>query len=163
LDNHAAYSPTAISELRDRRWLEKQPSTTRVKWLRGRVNGYVGDLAARAYFRLPCTAYEDTITSPKAEVIICLAEIAARFGLTAIEVQAAFKAEWALGIELSQKLGVKIKIIALSHIKASGTPAGIAEAFFTARRDFPAAWPHLTPADLGAIAAGFNPRARGGR
>lgn len=136
--------------------LARLDSPARVTWLREKVRGYVTDLAARAYFRLPTVCCDHDIDDPKHEAFDCCLRLAESHDLTDAECAAAFKAEWTAAMNIAVQVGEKLKIAGLSHVKITGTGKGVEEALQTVSSKFPAGWPHLTPDDLSAIAAGFQ-------
>ncbi len=131
-------------------------SPERVRWLRSQVSGYILDLAARAFFRLPTSCSDQCITDPKFECADLCAFLAAKHDLTAEEARAAFNAEWDAGMKAAVQVGDKLRMTALSHIKIAGSPAGIEQVLRQARNRFPAHWPYLTDDNLDAVAAGFR-------
>jgi hypothetical protein len=131
-------------------------SPARIRWLREQVQGYVTDLAARAYFRLETWCANKEIHAPKEEALSACANLATRHGLTSDECAAAFNTEWSRAMKLAVQVGEKLRIAALSHIKITGASAGVEQAMRQARNRFPADWPYLTDSDLDAIAVGFR-------
>ncbi len=147
----------------EKRRLDRLDSPARVRWLREQVRGYVIDLAARAYFRLPTVCAGSVIDDPKHEAIDCCLRLAESHGLTSSECATAFKSEWAAGMNLAVQVGEKLKITGLSHIKITGSGNGVEAALQAAAAKFPVGWPHLTPDDLKDIAAGFQRPAKARR
>lgn len=140
----------------DPRRLPRLESPMRIKWLRLQVSAYICELAARAYFRLPMHVAGQLIPDPKLEAATLCANLAAQHQLTADEQSAAFKAEWDASMRAAVEVGEKIRIVALSQIKISGSAAGITQSLQQARTRFPVHWPYLTDENLDAIAAGFR-------
>jgi hypothetical protein len=136
--------------------LPRLTSPERVRWLRSQVSGYFCDLAARAFFRLPTWCADQYIPDPKFECADLCASLAAKHALAVEEARAAFNAEWRAGMKIAEQVGEKLRIAGLSHIKITGSAAGIEQVLRQARNRFPAHWPYLTDANLDAIAAGFH-------
>jgi hypothetical protein len=147
----------------ERRRLERLDSPRRIVWLRDQVRPYAIDLAARSYFRLKTWCAGQEVPDPKAEVQAAFIAIAASHHLTPDECAAAFRAEWSSAMNLAVQAGEKLKIAALSHIKASGGTDGLEAALQIAKDKFPAHWPYLGDTDLAAIAAGFRRPAKARR
>lgn len=155
----AAIDPADV----ERRRLDRLDSPQRIAWLRKQIGDYIVDLAARTFFRLPTWCAGHAVPDPKAEAEATCRGTAGSHGLTPIEAEMAFKAEWTSAIALAQQAGEKLKIVALSHIKAAGGVDGLEAALHGARNKFPAHWPFLTDDDLAAIAAGFRRTSRSRR
>lgn len=136
--------------------LPRLTSPERVRWLRSQVSGYICDLAARAFFRLPTWCADHCTPDPKFECADLCASLAAKHGLAAEEARAAFDAVWHAGMKAAVQVGEKLRIAGLSHIKITGGATGIEQVLRQARNRFPAHWPYLTDANLDAIAAGFH-------
>ncbi len=153
----AARTPQEVHQARR---LAEMDATARIRWLRGEISAYAREMAARAYFRLQCWVMDKEIADPKAEILTLVCHLSSKYELGADDARVAFQTEWAAAIKVAEKLGEKLKIIALSHIKATGTTVGLVEAFSVASRSFPDGWPFLTTENLTDIAAGFKPRAK---
>lgn len=140
----------------EKRRLARLDSPARIKWLRERVQDYAVEMGARTYFRLPTTVCGYPIDDPKAEIVAACVGIGNHHDLTGAECAAAFKAEWAAALSLAERVGEKLKIAGLSHIKAAGSARGIEAALQATVAKFPQNWPHLTRDDIASIAAGFQ-------
>jgi len=140
----------------DPRRLPRLDSPQRIAWLRTQLHSYTIDLAARSYFRLPTTCDDEPVPCPRSEALAAFVKLTVEHGLTVDECSAAFNAEWRAGLRLAEQAGEKLKIAALTHLKIRGEPDRLPEALRLARDRFPSTWPHLTPADLAALAAGFQ-------
>jgi hypothetical protein len=140
----------------DPRQLPRLDSLRRVAWLRAQCHAYTVDLAARHYFRLPTTCDGEAIPCPRTEALSAFVGLCATHHLTAAECSAAFNAEWSAGIHLAKDAGEKLRIAALSHLKMRGQRDRIQDVLQLACERFPAGWPHLTPANLQALSAGFQ-------
>ncbi|MCB5945930.1 hypothetical protein [Acidocella sp. KAb 2-4] len=144
----------------ERKRLARLDSPARIKWLREKVSGYIKNLAARTFFRLPteCAGYE--IPDPKDEALTACINLVLAHDLNADECRIAFEAEWRIGMDMAKAAGEKIRISALSHIKATGSTERLIAALQAARAGFPDHWPYLTDTDLTALAAGFRAPAK---
>ncbi len=137
------------------RQMGRLDSPRRIAWLRDQMRGYVIDLAARHFFSLPTWCAGEQV-EPITEATAAVTMLGLKAGLTPDELRAALKAEWNAGIALAEKVGDKLRVVALSHLKLTGNRDGIPGVLRQARDRFPADWPFLAEHDLAAIASTFQ-------
>ena len=140
-----------------KRKLEKLDSPRRVKWLRQHISGYIRNIAARVYFRLPFTVLGEEL-DPYLEAFTLSFNLAELYGFTDDERRVAFTAEWKRGVELAKEMAESIETAAARHIQLYRRRDNIMESLMRQRSKMPPQAPHMTDDDLGQISLRFQHR-----
>lgn len=138
-----------------KRKLGKLDSPRRVKWLRQHISGYIRNIAARVYFRLPFTVLGEEL-DPYLEAFTLSFNLAELYGFTDDERRVAFTAEWKRGVELAKEMAESIETAAARHIQLYRRRDNIMESLMRQRSKMPPQAPHLTDDDLGQICRRFQ-------
>ncbi|HTS09101.1 MAG TPA: hypothetical protein VMP68_26280 [Candidatus Eisenbacteria bacterium] len=140
-----------------KRKLGKLDSPRRVRWLRQHISGYIINIAARVYFRLPFTVLGEEL-DPYLEAFTLSFNLAELYGFTDDERRLAFSTEWKRGVKLAEEMAETIEAAAARHIQLYRRRDNIMESLIRVKSKKPPQAPHLTADDLGQICERFQHR-----